>query len=248
MSAITKLQKLIILFLFVTLVENVSGQQRITFPSLDSLPITADLYKVSDTANYIVLCHLSEHSRGEYRSIAKRLNAAGYNCLAIDTRTGNEIFGILNETNRRAKLAGKATDFLNSEQDIVAAINYADSLSNGKGIILLGSSFSASLSLKIATTNKKVNAVIAFSPGEHFGNALILSDIIRNLDKPVLITSSKAEAPDAAKLFQAIRSKQKVHFIPNEKGAHGAIALWDYNTGNKEYWNALFDFLKTRLL
>jgi dienelactone hydrolase len=222
---------------------NVYSQQTVTFPSLDKLPITADVYKINETSCYIVLCHLAEHSRGEYRETAQRLNNAGYNCLAIDTRTGNEIFGIVNETAKRARQLGKPTNFLSSEQDILAAIAYADSLI-GKGVILLGSSFSASLGLKISVTNPKVKAVVAFSPGEHFGNELKLASILSKLKKTAFLTSSKAEASYVAELFQLIDSKKKYQFVPIEKGAHGSIALWGYTLNNQEYWNSLLDFLQ----
>lgn len=220
------------------------SQQTITFPSLDNLPLTADIYKINDSSRYIVLCHLAEHSRGEYKETAWYLNQAGFNCLAIDTRTGNEIFGIVNETAKHAKLSGTPTDFLASEQDIAAAIQYADSLSKHKGVILLGSSFSASLALKISLTNAKVKAVVAFSPGEHFGDTFKLKPVLDELRKPVFLTSSQVEAHEVAVLYKAIASQNKQQFIPVDKGAHGSIALWSATPNHEEYWNALLQFLQ----
>lgn len=218
------------------------SQTTITFPSLDGLTVTADLYKANDTAAYIVLCHLAQHSRGEYKEIARRLNKAGYNCLAIDTRTGNEVSGIFNQTALEAKKQHKPTSFLDSEQDMVAAVNYADSVSNDKGVILFGSSFSASLALKIAATNEKVDAVVAFSPGEHFGTALNLAHIIKPLDKPAFVTSSQAEAKSVTDLLKEVNQDKVTQYIPQSKGAHGSIALWDYNPDSQAYWDALFGF------
>lgn len=232
----------VLLLLFFT--STTLGQQTIRFSSLDKLPVTADLYTVNDTRRYLVLCHLSEHSRGEYRKIAKRFMENGYNCMAIDTRTGNQALGIVNETALEAKKQDKSTDFLSSEQDILAAINYADSLSKGKGVILIGSSFSASLSLKVTTSNNKVIAVAAFSPGEHFGPSLNLANTIRNLVKPTFVTSSLDEHKELALLYEKIPASDKTHFIPINKGMHGAISLWDYNPNHQEYWDALLLFLK----
>jgi dienelactone hydrolase len=241
---INEMKKYITTFLFLILIVSTTfSQQTITFPSLDKVPITADLYKINDTATYIVLCHLSDHSRGEYIETAKQLNDLGYSCLAIDTRTGNEIFDIKNQTSIEAKKLNKPTNYLDSEQDIIAAVYYADSLSNGKGIILFGSSFSASLALKIGTVNSKVKAVIAFSPGEYFGKQLDLKKAIKKLNKPVFVTSSKDEAKEVAILVKGIKSKSKVQFIPKEKGEHGSISLWSYNPNNADYWEALEHFL-----
>jgi dienelactone hydrolase len=238
------MKKYISTFLLLILIVSTSfAQQTITFPSLDKVKITADLYKINDMATYIVLCHLSDHSRGEYIETAKRLNELGYNCLAIDTRTGNEIFDIKNQTAIEAKILNKPTDYLDSEQDIISAVNYADSLSGGKGIILLGSSFSASLALKTGTENPKVKIIIAFSPGEYFGKQLNLKKTIKKLNKPVFVTSSKEEAKDVAILIKDIKSQNKVQFIPKENGEHGSIALWSYTSNNAEYWEALELFL-----
>ena len=118
-----------------------------------------------------------------------------------------------------------------------------------KNVVLVGSSYSASLALKIGAENKNVDAVIAFSPGEYFkerGNTYI-QDIMKNnkFDKPVFITSSKKEANIAEQFFEAASlSKNKVHFIPKSEGKHGASALWSSSEGNEEYWLALSTFLK----
>ncbi|MDF1613274.1 alpha/beta hydrolase [Stygiobacter electus] len=237
------MKKIIYTIALVFFTINCFSQQTIIFPSLDKVPIAADLYKINETATYIVLCHLSDHSRGEYIETAKRLNELGYNCLAIDTRTGNEIFNIKNQTAIQAKKLNKPVEFLDSEQDIIAAVNYADSLSNGKGIILFGSSFSASLALKIGTENPKVKLVIAFSPGEYFGKQLNLTKVIKTLSKPIFVTSSKEEAVKVALLIKNIKSRSKTQFIPKGEGKHGSISLWSYNPNNIEYWEALVNFL-----
>lgn len=220
------------------------AQETITLNAADGLEVTADLYESHLGAPYIVLCHLSEHSRGEYRETAVRLNKLGFNCLALDTRTGDKSNGIINQTAAEAKKHNKPTDFLSSEQDIIAAIDFAYTLNRKRPVILLGSSFSASLSLKIGTDNEKVNAVIAFSPREQFGDRLNLKSSIQNFSKNLFVTSSKQEVKVIAELIKDLPSDKVVHFIPKNEGFHGSISLWDYNSQNTEYWEALIDFLK----
>src|SRR3972149_6331103 len=70
----------------------------ITFPSTDALLITADLYFVSDTLPYMILCHQAGYSRGEYMETADKFCNLGYNCLAIDQRSGKEVNGVKNKT------------------------------------------------------------------------------------------------------------------------------------------------------
>src|SRR4051812_45624084 len=100
------------------------SQTTITFASRDSLMITADLYKTDDNAPFMILFHQAGYSRGEYNEIARKLNKLGYNCLAVDLRAGEEINGVKNETAARAKEKKKPTEYLDAEQDMIAAINY----------------------------------------------------------------------------------------------------------------------------
>jgi dienelactone hydrolase len=220
------------------------AQETITFPSKDGLTITADEYINEDTMAYMILCHQAGFSRGEYSETAARFQKFGYNCLAIDARSGKEANGIKNETATLAQKKKKSTDYLDAEQDILAAIDYAYKKSKKK-VILVGSSYSASLVLKIATSNDKVKAVLAFSPGEYFGDKLNLKETIKTLDKPVFATSSKQEASDLSALMKVIKSSNKTQFTPSGAGDHGSKALWkETNSNYHEYWMALLMFMR----
>lgn len=222
----------------------IPAQKTITFPSKDGLTITADEYIIDDTMPYMILCHQAGYSRGEYSETAGRFQKFGYNCLAIDARSGKEINGIKNETAALALKKKRSTDFLDAEQDIVAAIDYVYKKTKKK-VILVGSSYSASLVLKIATTNDKVKAVLAFSPGEHFGTKLNLKETIKALDKPVFTTSSKAEAADLSILMKGVKASNKTQFTPSAQGDHGSKALWkETNPNYHEYWMALLMFMR----
>lgn len=215
---------------------------KISFPSLDGLVISADSYFQNDSLPWILLCHQAGYSRGEYKETAPKFKALGYNCLAIDQRSGDEVNGIKNETAARAKLQGKPTTYLDAEQDIRAAINYLYEQKR-KPIIIVGSSYSAGLALKVATGNPLVKAVLAFSPGEYYGDKLHLGESVRSLDKPVFITSAKSETIDAKLIFNVIGSKQKTFFAPSSPGVHASSCLWESTDDYKEYWVAVKKFL-----
>jgi len=217
--------------------------QKITFPASDALLVTADLYFVNDSLPYMVLCHQAGYSRAEYAETAGKFCRLGYNCLAVDARSGNEVNGVKNETAALALQKKKPTAYLDAEKDILAAIDYAYTKS-GKKVFLVGSSYSASLVLKIAATNKKVSAVMAFSPGEYFGTKLKLKNVIANLTIPVFATSSKEEASDVSTLMSDVKSKIKNQFVPTSKGKHGSSCLWKNNPGYHEYWFAIMMFVK----
>src|SRR6185295_20180637 len=84
----------------------ISAQQTITFPSPDGITITADLYEVDSSSPVILLCHQARYSRGEYIETAKRLNKFGFNCLAIDQRSGKECNAVNNATAEAAARQG----------------------------------------------------------------------------------------------------------------------------------------------
>jgi alpha-beta hydrolase superfamily lysophospholipase len=221
-----------------------TAQNKIQFPSLDSLTLTADVYE-QGARPWIVLCHLAGHSRGEYRVTARKLSEQGFNCLALDARSGDEVLDVKNESALEAKRLGKPTSFLDAEQDIRAAVDYAYRAGGNKPVILLGSSYSASLVLKVSNHHPKIAAVIALSPGEHFGEALQLKPCLKDFDKPVLLTSSRQEAAEVQTLTASIDAEWKTQFIPTTEGAHGSIALWTHVPGHEAYWDALLRFLRS---
>lgn len=233
---------LLFIFLLMTAAINSDAQLKVSFPSKDSLLITADWYPISTDMPIILLCHQNRFSRGEYNETALRLNKFGFNCMAIDQRVGDEVNGIKNETAALAKAKGSNPVYADAEQDIIAALDYLYDKYK-KEIIVIGSSYSASLALKIAVNNPKVLGVAVFSPGEYFEEKNYISKNIAALSKPVFATSSKDEADGVTELLKDVNSRIKVQYIPKTAGNHGSKVLWSVAPDNQEYWIALMSFL-----
>lgn len=244
-----KLSLLSILIILICAPETSFGQEikpdKINFPSIDGLLISANMYHNNDKFPIILLCHQARYNKSEYDEIAVKLYKKGFNLIAIDQRSGGTLFGKENETFAEATKLGKPTSYLNAEQDIEAAINFAYNKYNQK-IILWGSSYSSTLALYFACSNDKIRAVLTFSPGNYFAEqkgSLITK--LKTFNKPLFATSSSEEAPKLTNLLSEIAwNKNQVQFIPTEKGKHGSKALWKNNVDNKEYWKALNSFLK----
>ena len=218
------------------------AQRTITFPSLDNLPVTADLYENKRSDPYILLFHQAGYSRGEYKETAEKFVKLGYNCIAVDLRSGNEVNFIKNKTAETAIEKNLPTDYLDAKQDIQAAIEYAIKISN-KAIIILGSSYSASLCLLLAKKYNQIKAVIAFSPGEYFNNPNLIRDSIEGLKIPIFAASSENEFSYMQELFSKVNQSNLTLFKPAKgKGVHGSKALWENNSTNNEYWLALMLF------
>lgn len=214
---------------------NITDFKTITFPSKDGLIITADLYLVQEPKTFILLCHQAGFSRGEYIETAKRLNKMGYSCMAIDQRSGKEVNGVINQTAKRALKNGLKTDYLSAKIDVESAIDYVYKLNNQQQVILVGSSYSASLSLILATDSKMIKAVSAFSPGEYL-EGIDVANSIKNLKIPVFVTSSKKEIEQVKTLTKNVKSSLITHFKPEMKSIHGSRALWNVTKGNEACW------------
>lgn len=219
------------------------AQRRVIFPSKDGLTMYADLYETDPSDPYIVLLHMARSSRGEYREIAKRLNKLDLNCMAVDLRSGRERNFIPNETNALATKLGLGTDFLDSEPDIMTAIDNAYMI-GGKPIILMGSSYTASMALKIAKESSKVKAVVAFSPGEYFGRKLNVQEAVTGLNKPTFVGSTAKEREVTENIASGIAPGKLIMYIPPKGGLHGSESLNPECEESTIFWIQLINFLQ----
>lgn len=221
---------------------------RITSP--DGIEIVADLYKIhEDTAPFIILFHQAGWSRGEYLEIAPKLNALGYNCLAVDLRSGKAVNGVDNETFVNATKAMKQTRYIDAYQDINTVVEHSVEFLTKSTIIIWGSSYSSSLVLKYAGEYPdKVAGVLAFSPGEYFRQFGKPADFIQSsasgIKCPSFITSSRSEKNSWWSIYNAITTESKTHYLPQTIGNHGSRALWAKFADSEGYWNAVVAFLK----
>lgn len=244
-----------VIVIFVSVVM-VSGKEEITVPefkgktflinSSDGLKIKADIYESEDKKGPVILLfHQAGFSRGEYRETAPKLNDLGFNCIAIDQRSGKGVNGVENGAFLDASKKGLGTKYPDAFPDMEAALKFARIKYPSNKIIVWGSSYSASLVFVLAQKYpKKISAVIAFSPGEYFKfEDKKIENYAKEIDCPVFITSAKPEHKYWKDIYAGIPGKNKYFFIWEVKGVHGSRALWKVNESNKNYWDALKKFL-----
>jgi len=223
-------------------------KELVKFQTEDGLTVTGDLYTLEkpEEVPFIILFHQARYSRGEYIETAERFLELGYNCLAIDQRSGGEVNGVVNETNKEAVAKGLPTDYADAMPDLMAAIEYVKENFDSDRLLILGSSYSASLAIIIAAQNPgMVDGVLAFSPGEYFKyDDTTIEQYASEIIVPVFITSAREERKEWKAIYEAINDDDKQKYIPEEGGIHGSSALWKTTDGNKEYWKAVEKFLK----
>ena len=223
--------------------------ETIQFPAEDGLMVTADLYVTNpDDAPFIVLFHQAGWSRGEYLEIAPRLNEMGFNCLAVDQRSGGEVNEVKNETLARAEAKKLKTTFVDAIPDMRAALKLVESRYPKAKRIAWGSSYSSALVLYLAGTEPAlVHATLSFAPGEYFTrfgkSGSFIRDAAKNIEVPTFITSAKDEGPKWKAIHEAIPGEHKVSFLPASKGNHGSRALWKTFSDSEDYWREVSAFL-----
>lgn len=221
--------------------------ETITIKAEDGLQITADLYMAHEaTAPFILLYHQAGYSRGEYRTIAPVLNDLGYNCMAIDQRSGSQINGIINETHKEAVSKNLPTEFLDAIPDMEAAYLYVKYSIKPSKIILWGSSYSSSILFYMGSEHhNNLSGILCFAPGNYFKiNNKELKTFAAKITCPVFVTSAKNEHNNWKGIYETIKS-DKSYFLPQSEGKHGSKALWSDNPNQLEYWTAVKQFLKS---
>ena len=192
----------------------------------------------------IVLFHQAHSNKTEYAPIQPRLLALGYGSLAIDQRSGREMFGAQNQTARALK---KPAGYEEAMPDLEAALAYGVAHSPTHTVILWGSSYSAALVFPLAAAHpQEVAAVLAFSPGEYFENKTKIRTAAAKVTAPLFVTSSPSaeEVGEAKAILGASPSKTKVQFVP-KVGVHGASILREDRDpkGASAAWSAVEKFL-----
>jgi alpha-beta hydrolase superfamily lysophospholipase len=228
-----------------------SRQKLITFESEDGLEISADLYMIHpNTAPFIVLFHQANWSRGEYNEIAPKLNAMGYNCLAVDLRSGGMVNNVTNLTKINASKAMKSTQYVDALADMRSAVKYVKNNFAADKLIIWGSSYSSSLSLVLAAElDGIINGVLAFSPAEYFSSQGKPRNFVTaeagKISQPVFITSARSEKGSWWGIYISMVSDKKTYYLPNTVGNHGSKALWEQYPDSNGYWDAVTAFLKS---
>jgi alpha-beta hydrolase superfamily lysophospholipase len=249
------MKKIVLLLAVFALFLQANVKKTIEFKSLDNVIITADLYisNLDKRTPFIVLFHQASWSRGEYDGIALKLNNLGFNCMAVDLRSGGSVRGVKNLTRIDAIKKGKTTTYIDAMQDIKASLIYARKHFAKGQLIAWGSSYSAALVIKIVgDENNLADKVISFSPGEYFTKFNKAPDWIKQSAKklrvPIFITSAKNEEKYWRPIYDVISSNKSYYLPKNSNGHHGSRSLWGRYSDNVGYWKAVKGFLKSDTL
>lgn len=222
----------------------VEAVQPITLRADDGVTVFGNYYPAPNAKALILLFHQANSNESEYATIAPRLVEAGYGAVAIDQRSGGDMFG---GSNRTASELGQTTAYIDAKRDLAAALAWAKD--KKLPVILWGSSYSASLLFLVAAERDAgVAGLMAFSPGEYFDGKDIVRRAAAKVTVPVFITSAgdSKEVAAARAILNAVASPRKTQFVPASGGAHGSSTLIAARNprGAEENWRAALAFLE----
>ena len=223
----------------------------ISFYTSDSIKIFGDLYVSDKSKAVILLFHQGgSNARAEYAPIIPRLLEDGFNILAIDQRQGGQYFGGYNRTiaNVPTYNYSDTYTYCDAYNNLESALDFVIEKDFTGKKILWGSSYSATLSIKLAhERQQEVDAVLAFSPAS--GKPMEGCNpepYLENLAVPLLFLRPRSE-------LQSERSQNQLELVKSynhqtyvsEHGVHGSSMLVESRTGHSvaETWKVVMEFI-----
>lgn len=197
-------------------------REAVQLTAADGVKVFGDYSEPANARALILLFHQADSGQGEYLTIVPRLASAGYATLALDQRSGGNLYG----GNWTVKGLGKSAGFTEAKPDLEAALTWASR--RKLPVVLWGSSYSASLAFVVAAEHPgQVRALLAFSPDEYFDGKPSVAEAAKKLGMPVFVTSAQdaKEIAAAKAVLDAVPGGFKRQFVPVEGGVHGSSTL-----------------------
>lgn len=225
--------------------------EEITFITSDSITIFGELYKTSKSKDIILLFHQGgSNIRGEYRTIIPKLLEQDINILAIDQRVGGQIYGSYNRT--IANIPSNSFDnnygYCDAYNNLEGALDYLIENGYTGGKMLWGSSYSASLAIKLASERQNdLLGVLAFSPAA--GTVMEGCNPEPYFEKitiPLLILKPPNEMEsDRSKTQFELAATYGHKTYAAKNGIHGSSMLVESRVGAdvSENWTAVLNFI-----
>ena len=223
------------------------AQEEVTFPAPDGATLYADRYvhEGEQSRGTALLFHDEAGNAQEYADIAPRLTAMGFDAVAVDIRTGANMYGGTNRT--LASLETPPTFYDDGLQDVQAALAWARQEYPDSPMLLWGSGPSGDMVIVTAADDPEgIAGVLVFSPF----SLLMRSDeaeAASRLSMPLFVTYATTpsnELPTVSKITDSVPPEMLTLHTP-EIGAYGVTTLTESGNPNgwEPNWAAVEEFL-----
>lgn len=214
-----------------------ASSQPVTATTADGVTVIGQRYDggLPTSAPLALLFHQAGSSgRGEYAPLVAWLNGLGVRVVAWDLRSGGDLHGVPNRT-ADGLAEGTPTAFCDGTADLAAALDWAVGQGGAERVLLVGSSFSAALVVRLAADRPDaVLGVLAFSPASGGPMAECRArDRIDAVTAPILVLrpASEMERPPVQEQRDVLTAAG-AEVVVVADGVHGASMLVDERTGH----------------
>lgn len=193
--------------------------EKIKLFSEDGLNLVGNYYSSEDSIKGVLLLHMYQRSKEDWKDFAKLLNQRGYKVLAMDLRGHGESEGDIQKILSQdlnsiiLKDVGLAVDFLKKD--------------GAQDIFIIGASIGANAAL-IYGAKHNVRGVALLSPGLDYHGANIESSM-KNYLRPIFLAASKDD------LYSAETVKKIYDFSPISKNEKVMVLYKNAGHGTKMF-------------
>jgi len=196
-------------FVILCAVPALAAPERVAIETSDGMTLAGDLYLTGNQgAPAVVALHMYRSDRSAWAPVAKPLNDAGIDLLAIDMR-GHGDSAVQGDVDLSGRVVKRdATLFNDMFKDALAAMDFLVTRGNDPGrIALLGASVGCSVAIDAAVRREQVRGVLLMTPGLNYLGVPTVQHIRDYGTRAMLILSSTLEADVGAKAIkQAVGS------------------------------------------
>lgn len=215
--------------------ENVDGRQyknmeKIFLITKDNVKIAAnyrsiDISKYQQPFGWLIMVHMMPATKESYGEIAERFQDFGYASLVIDLRGHGESDG------GPDGYLSQNFDHQKSILDLEAAVSYLieEKKATSDGVIFIGASIGANLSLQYISEHPKFKTVILLSPGLNY-RRIATEPLVKNLKtgQKAFFISSRDDGENAEenqKLYKLVPAGIESKIQIYDSGGHGTDIL-----------------------
>lgn len=212
-----------------------AAERPVVFQSTDGTPLAGMLYEASNRpAPAVVLVHMLQRSKDDWRAIGERLEDAGITALAIDLRGHGQSGGS----------AGELAPLVN---DVRAAITWLAARPGTRpgAVAVVGASLGANLAAAAAADSPMVRAIAVISPSLDYRGVRIDAATMRKIgDRPMWLAAS-TDDPYALRTVRELAGSAgtREQSLSPMRG-HGTALLQN----DRDLARALVDWLKRSLI
>ena len=212
--------------------------KRVTLTTDDGIGLVASYYPGRENA--VILLHMLNRDRSDWKEFASELNRRGYTVIAPDLRGHGD-----SDLNW---MSFKDPDFQKMVNDVAAAADYIYRKNEVdiESVYVVGASIGANLAVMYGVTDQNVKKVVMLSPGSTY-HGLNPLDAVFDFNKPILLVYSQRDtySANSARTMEEMGKAERKMIAYRDSHAHGTDMFAEHDTAGDDLEQDIIDFIKS---